>query len=410
MKRSIIASGILVSAFLFGCKHKPAKDNLPPQGMYAAQLQMQGQVLEFSFVLQHHPATFTLLNGGEEFVIDSFILTKDSLRVPMHIFDTELEAVWHAADSSFSGVWQKKYLSENASLPFVAQKTNTASANVENETTAAQLKPRYSVYFESMLADSTVSVAEFSQQGQHLSGTILTTTGDYRYLTGYVHDNELKLSTFDGEHAFVFTGTVAENGQITGDFYSGQTWHETWEAYPNSEAHLPDPGKLTQLKEGYETISFSARTLDGSKFNLQHKNLEGKAVIVQLMGSWCPNCMDETAFLSNWYNHKKPENLELISLAFEKKDDFWYAKTRLHKLKDKYKIKYPLLVGGLYDKKIAGEKIPELTEIIAYPTLIFMDSTHKVTYIHTGFTGPGTGQHYENWKLEFEKEVNRILP
>lgn len=53
----------------------------------------------------------------------------------------------------------------------------------------------------------------------------MTETGDYRYLEGVVNGNQLQLSTFDGAHAFLFTGTVTDS-TINGHFYSGNHWKE----------------------------------------------------------------------------------------------------------------------------------------------------------------------------------------
>jgi len=44
--------------------------------------------------------------------------------------------------------------------------------------------------------------ALFKQTKNKLTGTFLTTTGDYRYLDGIVTGDSLKLSTFDGAHAY----------------------------------------------------------------------------------------------------------------------------------------------------------------------------------------------------------------
>ena len=263
-------------------------------------------------------------------------------------------------------------------------------------------------FTHSLIHSRTVAVAEFRQDGAKLKGTFLTQTGDYRYLKGKVSGDLLRLTTFDGEHAFVFTGQVRTDGSIEGRFLSGKSWHETFMAYPDSIVELADASSLTYLKEGLSTLSFSGKDLQGKVFTNNDPSLEGKPYVLQIMGTWCPNCMDETAYLSDWHKNNKPENLEVVSLAFERKDNFNYARERLQVLKDEYDITYPLLFGGGYAKDEAAKKLPELNTVIAYPTLVFFSASHEVTHIHTGFMGPGTGEHFERWKLDFEKRISEI--
>jgi hypothetical protein len=50
-----------------------------------------------------------------------------------------------------------------------------------------------------------------------------------------------------------------------------------------------------------------------------------------------------------------------------------------------------------------------LNEVVAFPTLIFVDKTGKVKKIHTGFSGPGTGAYYERFIEEFNATINELL-
>ncbi|MGB0429717.1 MAG: TlpA disulfide reductase family protein [Bacteroidia bacterium] len=402
----VLALAICLSA----CKTKPtiqAEHFNIPSGKYLGTLNIQGNSLPFEFVIDS-TRNFILKNGNEEFAIKNVVFDGDSMVVPMHIFDTKLSATWVKGEQTFKGYWKKNYVKDYeisfTAKPYVEHENKDIGDNI-----STKIAPKYKVFFESMLQDSTVSVGEFKQQGHDLNGTFLTTTGDYRYLRGGVLNNEIKLYTFDGEHAFVFTGKVDSKQMIKGHFYSGKTWHETWNAYPDSSVRLEDPSTLTHLNEGFESLEFTGIDLNKDTVTLKDERFKNKAVIVQIMGSWCPNCMDETAFLSQWYQNQKTEKLEMVSLAFEKKDNFIYAKSRLQALKERYNVEYPLLFAGSSDKTKAAKALPALSSVIAYPTLIFMDKEHKVTHIHTGFNGPGTGHHYEQWKLEFKQLVNDLI-
>ena len=62
---------------------------------------------------------------------------------------------------------------------------------------------------------------------------------------------------------------------------------------------LPNADSITYLKEGYDSLYFSFPNLDSNIVSLDDPQYQDKVVIVQLMGSWCPNCKDETEFLTD---------------------------------------------------------------------------------------------------------------
>ncbi|RZA31738.1 MAG: redoxin domain-containing protein, partial [Lysobacteraceae bacterium] len=129
----------------------------------------------------------------------------------------------------------------------------------------------------------------------------MTATGDYRFLEGQLAGNLLQLSTFDGGFLYLFEATVQKDGSLKGEFWSGKTGYQTWEARKDANASLKDPTKITTLQPGTETISFTFPDLEGKKVSLSDDQFRNKVVIIQILGSWCPNCLDETAFLAPWY-------------------------------------------------------------------------------------------------------------
>jgi thiol-disulfide isomerase/thioredoxin len=132
-------------------------------------------------------------------------------------------------------------------------------------------------------------------------------------------------------------------------------------------------------------------------------------VILQLFGTWCPNCMDETRFLIPWYNQNAGRGVEIIGLAFERKDDFNYASTRVKRMDSKMNVPYDLVIAGTNDKEKAALKLPMLNKIASFPTTIFIGRDGKVKKIHTGFSGPGTGKYYKEYIKEFNETVNSLL-
>ena len=136
-----------------------------------------------------------------------------------------------------------------------------------------------------------------------------------------------------------------------------------------------------------------------------------KVVLVQVMGTWCPNCLDESRYYSEYYNDLNSEDLEIVGLAFE------YAKTEakafegIQRLKERLNIKYPILLAqtGTSSKAEAQKKLPMLNHVLSYPTTIYIDKKGTVRKIHTGFNGPATGEKFEEFKTEFDSFVKMLL-
>ena len=99
---------------------------------------------------------------------------------------------------------------------------------------------------------------------------------------------------------------------IEGIFYSGSHWKESWTARRNETFALKDAEEITTV--GQEKIAFNFVSLEGKNVSLSDEKFKGKAVIVQLMGSWCPNCMDESRYFNELYRLYKVQGLEIVAL------------------------------------------------------------------------------------------------
>jgi thiol-disulfide isomerase/thioredoxin len=271
---------------------------------------------------------------------------------------------------------------------------------------------RWSVHFKGE-DDSTESVGEFRQSGSRVTGTFLTITGDYRYLDGVISGDTLKLSTFDGGHAYSFTSKIIDSTRMTdGFYYAGAESVETWAAEKNPQAKLPDEFSQTQLKNPDKaTLHFKFPDLNGHPVSLQDPAFRNKVVIIQILGSWCPNCMDETHFLAPWYIQNKARPIAIIGLAYERTTSFANTKRLLQPFISRFHVTYPILATGVsVNDSLRTEKtLPEIQKIIGFPTTIFIDKKGFVRKIYTGFNGPGTGEHYEIYKKEFNKLIDMLV-
>lgn len=412
MKYPAAISYILLMCMLMACGTKDAsKQRNPLSGLWRGVIDLQNQELPFHFRLRGNSADslqLILINGKEELEAGRVQVAGDSIIMPMHIFDTEIRAV-RIARGQLEGEWIKNY-EEDYRLPFRARKGESHRFAKGKDKPAFDLSGRWSVSF--MAADSSGkpnAVGIFQQKESNLTGTFLSATGDYRYLEGNVSGKNLYLSAFDGERAYLFKAKAISANKLEGTFWSGKTREEKWIAVRSDSASLPSADSLTFLKEGYDRLDFSFPNLAGEKVSLSDPRYQNKVVIVQLLGSWCPNCMDETRFLAEWHAQNKEKPVAIIGLGYEKKDDFDYAKQRLEKMKNQLNVGYELLVAGTADKTAAGETLPMLNHVMTFPTTIFIDKSGNIRRIHTGFSGPGTGEVYEKYIKEFDAYVAGLM-
>jgi peroxiredoxin len=252
------------------------------------------------------------------------------------------------------------------------------------------------------------AVGLLEQEGSKVTGTILTTTGDYRYLEGVVDGKTLRLSAFSGSGPTLIEADIIDEKRLNGEFISAGGKVKL-QASKNDTAKLPDPYTLTYLKPGFDRLSFSFPDLNGKQVSLKDEKFKGKVVVVTVLGSWCPNCIDEAAFLAPWYKENNNRGVEVLGISFERKDDFSFAKARLDNLVKRFDIQYDILFAGAADKKVVAEKLPELNTFLSFPTTFFIDRKGKVRKVHTGYTGPATGDYYKAFIKEFNDEVTTLL-
>ena len=393
--------------FLFSCGNKKTEDpNL--KGIWHAELDLGGDLLPFEigFIQNGEKWTMEAYHGEEVLTFDEVIVTGDSIKVTMGTFDSEIRA--KIMDNGLiEGVFTKNYAVDYF-VPFNAEKTEKSRFEVTEKPTA-DFSGKWKTEFVEEDGDVYPAVGIFTQKRDKITGTFLTKLGDYRYLEGNVSGNSFYLSTFDGNHLFLFLGELREDGSVSGRFRSGPKVKEAFKAVRDESFELPDAYSLNYLKEGYDTFSFKFPDINGKSVSIEDEQFRNKVVLVQIFGTWCPNCVDETKFLAPWYDKNKNRGIEIIGLAFENKPEFEYASGRVKKTIDKLNANYTFLIAGVSDKEKASEALPALNEVLAFPTLIYIDKKGKVRKIHTGFTGPGTGDYYDRWVAEHEALVRELV-
>jgi len=400
--------GLLFMVFMVVVSCKDATDQEPQEGMWLGSLTVQdNEQLPFNFVLgkdSNGGITVELINGEERILLENVLLDNDSILIKSPVFEGYISGRY--TSSSIEGEFIKESLDRFVS--FKAEHGDQNRFKVKKRPTM-NISGIWETEFSPNTEDSYFGKGIFTQKGDKVTGTFRTTTGDYRYLEGVMDGDSLKLSVFDGAHAFLFTAKATDSS-LNGIFYSGNHFQEPFVARRNESYELPDPDSLTFIKPGFEKFGFSFPNDKGTLVSLEDDRYKNKVVVVQIMGTWCPNCLDESKFLVNYLKNNDHANLEVVALAFE------YAKTEegafkgINRLKSAIGIEYPILLAqyGTSNKSKAQEKLPMLNHVLSYPTTLIIDKKGAVRKIHTGFNGPATGAKYEVFKKKFDEFVKKL--
>ncbi|MFT7542160.1 MAG: thiol-disulfide isomerase/thioredoxin [Gammaproteobacteria bacterium] len=394
----------------------------PLVGRWRAWLDCPGGELPFGLTLAHSPDlgwTAMLHNGEERIDVpvivafrppDSSFLT---LRFPH--YDASISAMVSEDGMLLDGEYKKRLGKERwRNLPFhavllpAATDAEHASARFEGMDAAQlDLSGRWRMDFDSS-DDPAVGIFEQTLDGL-VTGTVLTTTGDYRYLAGSLRGEHLRLSVFDGAHSFLFDATVGADGGLSGDFWSGDTWHETWTGKRDDDITLANAFEETRWHELASLGDVLLPDADNRMRSLADPDLRGAATLIVLFGTWCPNCHDEAPYLVELQKRFGPRGLRVIGLAFELTADYERDNEQLRRFAERYDIEYPILLAGTSNKSEATLAFPGVDFVRSFPTTLFVDNGGHVRWVHSGFSGPATGEAHVALRTEFEGRIEQLL-
>ncbi len=392
-----------------------------PLGSWRAVLRSPGGELPFGLEIERQGEGYRgfAVNGEEALPFSDVTFDGERVRLVFAWYDSRIEAEFDGSADRLTGVWTKTVPAGVSSLPFAASRGGgprfRPPAEERLEPGDAAARPSIDGVWEVAFRDedgSEPARGEFRQDGTRVTGTFLTPTGDYRYLEGSYQDGLLRLSAFDGGHAFLFHARARPDGALEGDFWSRDTYHATWSARrlddPETDV-IPDAWELVGLNNDEGRLEFSFPDLAGVPVSLADERFRDKVVLVNLFGSWCPNCNDEAPLLAEWARAYRERGLEVVGLAYEFSDDVGRSRSMVQRFAARHGIDYPLLIAGVSDKGAAAGTMPDLSAVVAYPTTIFIDRSGRVREIHSGFAGPGTGAHHDRLVAEMVGLIETLL-
>ena len=437
MKRSvIICASVILTLCLNSCIEISNKFTALPPGPWRGVLKLpvnaspasietieteENQIvrryseLPFNFSVEYITVDsfqIVITNGPEEVTLSSIkygidrATAKDTLIIDFPAYDTYIKAIYE--ENFIEGAWHVNY-KDNYSIPFIAYQGQVNRFKVPPIKPSIDINGAWEVTFDYDKGDDAYPAIGIFKQEENgkLTGTFETETGDYRFLEGIVYGEKFNLSVFDGSHAFLFQAKQTGENEIVGTFNSGKHYKSNWIAKRSTKtASLTSPYELSKPTQT-EAINFTFKNTAGQEVSLTDKKFEGKPKLINIMGTWCPNCRDEVNFLMQNYKRLNDAGIEIISLSFERYKDEKRSLEAINRYKKHMKIPWTMLHGGYFDKAEATEKLPFIDRVISYPTLLFVDADNKIQKIHTGFNGPAT-KDYPAFEKEFFNLINSL--
>lgn len=392
----------------------PVVPESPLVGSWRAVLLSPGGELPFTLEITQTDGKLSAVavNGSERAPLSHVNVSGEDVLLGFDFYDSWIEARTEGPDT-LRGRWQKTVPDGLSTLDFVATRGAAERFSpIHEERPATEITDVSGVWAVEFTDEDGTEVAqgEFRQEGSTVLGTFLTPTGDYRYLEGAYDEGLLRLSTFDGAHAFLFHAR-ADGQTLAGDFWSRDSYHATWTARraAEDEAILPDAWDLAGLTNDTGAFHFAFNDLEGNELASDDPRFEGKVVLVNIFGSWCPNCNDKAPLLADWHRRYGDQGLEVVGLAYEFSGDPQRDRLFVKRFGERHGVEFPLLLAGISDKAAAAETLPDLTAVISFPTTVFIGRDGKVRRVHSGFAGPGTGSHYDDLVAELEGLVESLL-
>src|SRR5262245_37764287 len=343
----------------------------------------------------------SFLNGSQRISSTSSAIDGDKVVFTFAQYNTTLNTTYK--DGTLSGEYVRPK-GRGAPLPFRAAKAAAVAASSEkapaiNGVWITQARSNKGEQAWRFIAD---------QKGNQLTATILRVDGDTGTLYGSFKDGKFVLGHFSGARPTLVEVTPNADGTLTISQNKGAPLMAARENVASAKGigTPTDPAAHTSMKDPNEPFTFAFPNMKGEIKSNTDPQFRGKVLLINISGSWCPNCHDETPFLVNLYKKYRAKGFEVVQLSFEE-DDQQPGLTRLKGFNENYGIEWTVLVPGNPDQ--LNEKVPQANNLNAFPTSFFVGRDGRVRAVHAGFPSPGSGQFYTDAEKEVTALVEKLL-
>lgn len=376
-------------------------------GLWDASIAINGIEVPFRLEISTKgtDASSYFFNGNEKVNLSTSGSFRDgNLRLEFASYATELTA--SLKDGDFTGAY---VAGPGTSYPFHASRHHSSS-QAEIGSDAPDIGGSWEIQVKSPKGESAWRLLVNQSEGS-ISAAILRVDGDTGVLSGSYKDGKFVLSHFTGERPFYVEITPLPDQTLTVAILSSHD-KQTLVALRPEAARLKglappdDPVQHTRLRDPREPLHFTFPDLTGQVVSDRDVRFRGKVVLVNITGSWCPNCHDEAPFLEDLYRKYHAQGLEIVALDFEPSEQLKNL-SRAHAFIQRYGIEYIYLIAG--EPGQLNEKVPQALNLDAWPTTFVVGRDGLVREIHTGFTSRASGVLDSELKTEITSRVEHLL-
>jgi thiol-disulfide isomerase/thioredoxin len=384
----------------------------PLSGLWDAAVDVGAIQVPFQFGIAQKAGSVSgwFFNGEQRVLSDSGSFEGDHLLLQFPSYGRQVD-VHLNADGKLTGTYGPIAAGSSLrSYPFTAQRAIPDRAT--RSTQVPVIEGQWLVPSESAKAGEKAWRLIARQSGTHVSAAILRVDGDTGALTGSWRDGKFVLSHFDGARPLLIEVRPAADHTLQVLLRNSNGEDTTLTAYRPADAQargLPqaaDPAEHTRLKDPNEPLQFSFPDLNGHLVSNTDSRFRDKVLVIDVAGSWCPNCHDEAPFLQALYRKYHRRGLEIITLSFEEPEQFANP-VRLRAFVKDFGLEYTVLLAGTLDDLHA--KLPQAVNLDAYPTTFFVGRDGLVKSVHAGFAAAATGDFNVQLKKEFTASIERLL-
>lgn len=395
----------LSAAFLMAIATAAVASAQSLAGLWDATITFNGRDIPFRLQIAGEGSNLSgwLFNGNDKVVAAGASFQNGTLVLDFDSYAAKLEAKLQdgALVGTYGPMLKKTY-------PVTAHRHKAEAASTGN---APSIDGLWQVQVQSAKGEKAWRMIVQEKSASNVEAAILRVDGDTGALTGGYKDGKFVLSHFSGGRPSLMIITPASDGTLAIDMTDLHGSSQLTAARPDvaRAKGLPapaDPDHHTSVKDSAEPFRFSAPDLNGKIVSNTDARFQGKVVLVNVTGSWCPNCHDEAPFLAELYRKYKSKGLEVVALSFEE-DDQLKNPERLRAFIKEYGIEYTVLMPGTPDDR--DKKLTQPVNLNSWPTTFFLGRDGRVRFVHAGFPGPASGQLYREAIKEFNSRVESLL-
>jgi thiol-disulfide isomerase/thioredoxin len=418
---------LIAAPFLAACLAALAVAQTPaqaPTGLWHGTIQSRAGIVGFDVEIKRNAGgglDATLINATDRQPFSSAQWENGTLTLRMNYYDGSLVLTSTAADS-MTGEYSRMTSKGLVHIPVALAPKHEPAAG--KAWTGPSLAGDWVFTWPGENGAEKTTRASFQQEKTtngpdevRVTGTIQPVSGDSGLLHGAVSSlpegkTHFHLSRFDGIHVMAIDGDFQPDGSLKGQ-QGGIRGLDNFTAVRAGDSKTADPNALaetlTHVKDPNEPFRFSGLDASGNRVDQDSPEFKGKPVIVDIFGTWCPNCHDEAPVLEKLYQKYHDQGLQIVGLGYEYVDDTPRNLRQFQIYREKFGITFPLLLAGTTDEGQIAKTLPQLVGFGAFPTSIFIDRNGHVRQILAGFTGPSTGEKYDEVQKRMDELTREIV-